>query len=375
MTNHHGNPFGGQPGPSGPFGPGPSQPSGPFGPGPGAGPGYGPGPGQFQSGQHPGFPGKHPNPTPPRSGQSTAKTVGLVVGAFALVAALGIGGAFAYDAVTDDPEGQPNPSGVVNPDPERDQSDESEQSGSDSLILDEDDSGQADDLAPSEDGEVQDNADRSEIYRNSTDFRFLEDQVGGLVPGASFYTESGGACSVGWFVAKEGADVAYMTTAGHCVEKGEEIFYVDANGDPVVAGKAVLSTGGNLESDLDYGLIELYPEAEWQATIPVHESLQVVGSANATWVEENKPYICRLGYRSGLSCGSFIERETDNVFRYENISDQGDSGGPVWAQDPATGEWYAVGITSFMEYADATNAGAMALAPLLKANDFKIVAG
>lgn len=373
MTHGSGSPFGtSPPGSHGPFGSGPA-------PGPGQGfPGGGPqGPGAFQ---HPApflaQPQSHSFPqqsNPPR--QNSGITAAWIVGVLVAVVALGGGGAAAVHALGGGFGSDPGDSGVVSPGPDQQQDEGSAQSGADSLIIGGGSSDEAGELAPSEEEDLEGNAERSEIYRNSTDFRFLEDQAGVLMPGVSFYAESGAQCSAGWFVAEEGGDSVYMATAGHCLEEGEEVFYVDQSGELLPAGVAVLSTGGDLESDLDYGLVELYPGIDWDPVVPVPEGMQVVGSANANWVEENQPYICRLGFRSGLSCGDYIERTTENIFRYENISDQGDSGGPVWAQDPGSGDWYAVGITSFMEYTDATNAGAVALSPLLKANEFKIIVG
>lgn len=349
MTYHGGSPFGSSPsgnGQGGPFGSSPlnsHSDRAAHQPGPSAGAPF--------SGA-----AASPPPSVKPAGQSHGVTVAWIAAALALVVGLGGGGAAAVNALSGSSAAPTTGTDV-----------------SDALVIDDGASDVAEGLAPGSGTEVEDNAERAEIYRNSSDYQFLAGDAGALMPGAMFITASGASCSSGWFVKEESSDAVYMTTAGHCVEEGEEIAYRDTDGALVPAGRAVLTTGFDLEGDLDYGLIELYSDARWEPTIPVEVAGQVEGIASAEWVEDTKPYICRLGYRSGLSCGDFIERESTNVIRYENISDHGDSGGPVWAQDPGTGAWYAVGITSFGEETDATSAGAMVVAPLVAANDFKLL--
>lgn len=235
-------------------------------------------------------------------------------------------------------------------------------------------SGQATDQA------LDDSAQRSEIYRNSEDYDFLGDRPGGLMPGGEYFTEpdasgESSSCSTGWMVTKDDQPGrVFMLTAGHCVTQGEAIYYQDESGTPVRAGVAVMSTGEDLDHDLDYALIDVTDAPAWSPNIPVNDSVQVEGWRDAAWAEESNPYVCRIGYRSGLSCGAFLQRDTENIFRYENISDHGDSGGPVWAYDSEEDAWFAVGVTSFGVEEDATNAGALSVGPMMDRYGLTLIA-
>lgn len=90
----------------------------------------------------------------------------------------------------------------------------------------------------------------------------------------------------------------------------------------------------------------------------------VQGIATLNQIQRDELYICRLGFRSGISCGYYIARRGEFVFQYRNISDHGDSGGPVWVQ-MGDGRRMAAGVHSFGQASDATQAGAAAILPVV----------
>lgn len=225
--------------------------------------------------------------------------------------------------------------------------------------------------------ELETKADSGQIYWQQQGFEALEENPEGLYPGSGFLTidqEKGTAslCSTGWLVGQEGDhDHVYMLTAGHCGKVGDEIYIPVANGDPIPAGRFVWSQGGE-PGGIDHALVDVTDAPNLQSALPLGDQLQISGWRGAEWVRENKPYTCRIGAKNGLSCGAFTEMESEIVYRYENISNHGDSGGAVWAQDPKSGNWYAVALTSFGSAEDATNAGAVTIEPVMDYFNLKI---
>ena len=170
------------------------------------------------------------------------------------------------------------------------------------------------------------------------------------------------SCSFGWFVGT--STQIYNLTAGHCGEVGDAA-YVDISGkDSVYINEFVHSEFNNarLSTGSDYDLIEI--ESHYfdnDVTKPcVHmsdESVQIRGSADASWLEADEPYMCRLGFRTGLSCGPFPE-----------ITDQGDSGGVIWVFAPNDSSMqyiYAVAVNSYGSDYDATMTGRRLVKPVM----------
>lgn len=216
-----------------------------------------------------------------------------------------------------------------------------------------------------------------QIYRDSDSYRYLESSSY-IEPGMKYYVETSdgiGECSFGWTVrVDEDPDSLYNLTAGHCGDVGDEVYMdLDQTGDPahfihvgtfawqLFEGESDATAGGD-----DYALIQFLDGAEeFMTGTPnlwfgdTQEDLELVGWEDAVWLEENQPYMCRLGFRSGLSCGEFLEMTQASEVAYDNIQDHGDSGGVVWAFDPSDPMMTtirAVAVTSWGSTADATTA-------------------
>lgn len=202
----------------------------------------------------------------------------------------------------------------------------------------------------------------SGIYQNSEGFDFLA-TPGTVVPGGKYTTSSGSSCSFGWLVYSK-TDTAkrkFMLTAGHCGKKGERVYIQGSNGKKAQVGQFVESTGGILSNGDDYALIDV-TNSPREAQLPLSNP-DFDGWKTQQWVKENNPKICRLGFRTGVSCGPYQEMKNHTIF-YRGISDHGDSGGPVWAET-RSGKRYAVGVTSYGYDSDATLAGAASITPYM----------
>ena len=158
-----------------------------------------------------------------------------------------------------------------------------------------------------------------------------------------------GTCSFGWMVRPEGNNSRLLNlTAGHCGDVGDKIY-----------------------SDY-FGYTSATPSVSMGST-----QVEVKGWAGKHWLEENQPYMCRLGFRSGLSCGNLQQMTNDISMTYVAISDHGDSGGAVWAFDPSDSSQtsiYAVGVTSWLRYEDAATAGAKTVESVMNPQNLKIYA-
>lgn len=218
-------------------------------------------------------------------------------------------------------------------------------------------------------------SDDDDLLRISEGFEYLSTPER-IEPGAKYVIVkpdgSAGSCSFGWMARlKDEPDRRFNLTAGHCGEEGDEV-YLDPVGhenseDWVKVGDFVWQdfVDEELEEGDDYALIEFLPEVQGSidntpniAAVSGGE-LNPTGIAKAEKLSAEKPYMCRLGYRSGLSCGSFkdITHRTNVTFR--GITDHGDSGGVIWAfTDEEFDEIEAAAVTSWVDFgtqADLTN--------------------
>ncbi|WP_130840555.1 trypsin-like serine protease [Corynebacterium neomassiliense] len=224
------------------------------------------------------------------------------------------------------------------------------------------------------------------ILRNSEDFAFLENPAY-LEPGARYFVEHRNGevsnCSFGWMTSYPQQNRTFNLTAGHCGDKGDVVYVETDSGETAPVGEFVWQAYDGeevIESGNDYALIEFYSRFDTAVlgTRSVQfsgNSVQLAGWRDGNWLRQNNPYMCRLGYRSGLSCGSFTEMQNANTVLFDNISDHGDSGGAVWAFDPSdpTGSnIYAVAVNSFGSESDATHAGGKTIAPVMEHFDLTI---
>ncbi|UDL73786.1 S1 family peptidase [Corynebacterium uberis] len=222
------------------------------------------------------------------------------------------------------------------------------------------------------------------IYRNSEDFTFLND-MGRVAPGAKYQTERG-MCSFGWAVAYASSPSRrFNLTAGHCGEIGEKIYIPSTDGQFYNVGEFVWKrldgSGKTVGPGPDYGLIEIYPDyyRYVDGTPPVTlggQPLRLKGWKSAQWLAAEKPYICRLGWRSGLSCGNYQAMLNSMTLTFDAIQDHGDSGGAIWAMDPAdptNTTVFAVGVASWMRNDDATTAGAKVIEPVMESQGLTII--
>ncbi|MFH0411462.1 hypothetical protein ACG98H_05915 [Corynebacterium sp. L4756] len=222
------------------------------------------------------------------------------------------------------------------------------------------------------------------IYRNSSKFRDLE-TAGYMEPGASYLTwkntaDRWGQCSFGWWVGND--TKIYNLTAGHCGEVGDKVYVDTSGGEQVHIGEFVYSAydEGALVSGPDYGLIEIHPDYfSYVVTNPrvsmSDSPVRLQGVARTEWLESAKPYMCRLGFRSGLSCGSYEEMVNHYTVKFANITDHGDSGGAIWAFDPRDStqtEIWAVAVNSYGSDYDATFAAGKVIEPVMDEFDLKI---
>lgn len=201
--------------------------------------------------------------------------------------------------------------------------------------------------------------DDTQIYHNSSDWRWLA-APGKIVPGGQIINVTGDTlCSTGWITGVD--DRFFILTAGHCGAVGDQFAIRDAGGNAELFGEMVEShLTGNHESisGADIGLIEIHRREFIDPVLPLAQ--QVAGWQSLAWVEGNQPQICRLGHRTGLTCGPYLEAGNEGLFSSRGILDQGDSGGPVFART-SDGELWAVGVASYRVDTNATHAGSMSI--------------
>lgn len=317
-------------------------------PGPASGFGGAPGPG-FQ-----GFPTPPPAPMPgPPQKNGGGKKVAIGAAAAAVVVALVGAAALAFSAGDDSANADGDP-GV-------------DQAGVTTEAVPDGDagsgSGDAEDSAniDSEDGadipesDIPDADDDSAIFHDSEEWQFLS-MPGAVVPGGIIVNDTDeSSCSVGYVVSTDNRD--FVLTAGHCGEEDDQFSIVDEDGSSTYIGSMVesefLTAGG-----ADYGLNDITRARPHVQTFPFDAPLK--GWRDVSWLEENKPRICRLGFRTGLSCGEYLGVDDNGILSFRGIADHGDSGGPVFAQ--TDDGFYAVGLQSYGQPADATRVSAMTIA-------------
>ena len=174
-------------------------------------------------------------------------------------------------------------------------------------------------------------------------------EIAGYVqPGSQILNLNNGyACSAGWLVGV--GDRRFVVTAGHCGAPGHLFATSDGQGNFPVIGSMVESYVNGSDAGIfgaDIGLIELYPTTIANAGLPTHGA--VAGWQDLAWLESTRPEICQVGYRTGLSCGSYSGPGHEGLFYYQGSTNAGDSGGPVFALHG--GQLWAVGVTSAQDF-------------------------
>ncbi|WP_156324727.1 hypothetical protein [Corynebacterium lactis] len=222
--------------------------------------------------------------------------------------------------------------------------------------------------------------ERRRIFRDSENWKHLESPIG-VIPGGQYFVHHArghvSTCSFGWLVrSREDAGRLYNLTAGHCGKPGDEVF-VEAGPEKLLKVGTFIWTEHDefapAGTGPDQALIELEDSAFAVGT-PELDKVTLVGHASMDWLQQNRPYLCRLGWRSGLSCGSFDRIVNQHLFRYDNISDKGDSGGVIWAQDPEDeNRIWAVGVTSFIQPSDAASAGGASIGGTMQRFNLAVV--
>ena len=208
--------------------------------------------------------------------------------------------------------------------------------------------------------------DASPIFHTSSGLKYLDGGANMVAPGVRIdNTTAGKHCSTGWLAARDGKN--YIVTAGHCGKVGDKFSFTDATGRTYPLGEVVErdyeGTGQWVEGP-DIGLIYLYPNsAPWTPQLALDMGAEIRGWIPLSEIDRASQ-ICRLGYRTGLSCGGFISSAANGQFRFDNISDHGDSGGPIFAQ--IAGAWYAVGINSTGSDTNATSRVASSIAAYME---------
>lgn len=217
--------------------------------------------------------------------------------------------------------------------------------------------------------------EKREILRDSESYQYLS-TPNYIEPSARYYVDSAeglASCSFGWFVQEKGnRDATYNLTAGHCGNPGDKV-YMDPSGteDPrqfIGVGEFVWQAFDSESSAMnggdDYALIQFYPELVDEDVMTGTPNFQIFGKQgelelagweDSTWLEKNKPYMCRLGWRSGITCGEYQKMVDDTNVAFDGITDHGDSGGVIWAFDPADSSMHtiqAVAITSWVNFAE-----------------------
>lgn len=198
-------------------------------------------------------------------------------------------------------------------------------------------------------------------YHNRVDWQFLQ-KPGAVVPGGAILNATQSTrCSTG-FIASTG-NRAFIVTAGHCGDVGDQFYIQDAQGGNMMIGEMVESyveRSGNSIAGADIGLIEIYDDAKPYVDSALPMDQQLKGWITPEEAQRRNMGICRLGSTTGYSCGVFVSVEPAGQFYFRNISDRGDSGGAIFAYDDS-GVW-ALGVMSRGSDHNPTLAGGMEIA-------------
>lgn len=190
----------------------------------------------------------------------------------------------------------------------------------------------------------------TEDYTGATDDGSLT-YTDSLSPGAKIAVQrADGAeksCSIGWIVTSPALDNGRgILTAGHCGGVGDQVTIKKRDRSTLQIGSIVRQELSPDDPGVgeDYALIELTAAAAGEISTDVSPEMQPVEQKDMSWVEENKPYICARGFHQ-ITCGAYARPGVGKMFFSRGETESGDSGGAVWAIDPADKNTaYAIGI-------------------------------
>lgn len=197
----------------------------------------------------------------------------------------------------------------------------------------------------------------SPIYHDSEQWQWLS-YSGKVIPGGHiFNATTGGQCSTGWIVGQNRR--SFILTAGHCGRVYDRFGIRDRNGNTALIGQMVEKK--DFSTGQDYGLIEITNPRLVDPRLPNH--YEVTGWRTVQWLNQQRPTICHLGYRTGKSCGQYLGVDDNGYIHFRGIVDHGDSGGPVFAVVNNT--IYAVGVISWSQPSNATDVAAQPIEPAM----------
>ena len=208
---------------------------------------------------------------------------------------------------------------------------------------------------------------RSRIFHRSKGLEWLK-YSNGITPGARITNQNNsGFCSVGYLARKQNR--LFVLTAGHCGKKGDVFAYSTSDGELVNFGRMVDSTGRTPSAD--YGLIEIANSAPMESSIIAFKKVYRLSHWETPENVRENDSVCRMGYRTGLSCGGFLDQLNKNAFEFEGTADHGDSGGPVFLQ--RGNDLIALGLESYGFEEDATRDGALSISGALDYWDLELL--
>lgn len=204
-----------------------------------------------------------------------------------------------------------------------------------------------------------DGSSDSPIYHSSEEWAWLN-YPGKVIPGGQIINiDQSTACSTGWIVGRE--QRRFILTAGHCGHVGNRFAVSDSQGNQTTIGEMVestyIQTGG-----ADYGLIELYNTNYVTAAMPFTQKLHDWLSLDE--LNDQRPRVCHLGFRTGQSCGAYLNYTQSGIIQFRGYVDHGDSGGPVYGL--VDDNIYATGIISYLQPDDSTRVSAQSIEPAIQ---------
>ncbi|MBM4574868.1 hypothetical protein GS896_27810 [Rhodococcus hoagii] len=154
---------------------------------------------------------------------------------------------------------------------------------------------------------------------------------------------SADVCTVG-FVFTGSDNKSRALTAGHCGNIHDEV----ATSDGRVIGRIADRTFTDGAQRQDTALVSFYPGIAVDPNVPdIGRAIDVLSSDEVEDLTRTDPVLCKLGAKTGLTCGSAVEfaGAPTTMLAFASNGGHGDSGAAVWTYG-AGGEILAVGTVS-----------------------------